>query len=192
MSLPIKLPVSARPTLTSNIFTADFNVPTLNKYDFTNVAANQNQTVLTLTGASVYIIERCCFSMTIPEGVFQESIDSAISVPRIEFTTQKTQQQLFARKQPFINYVDNLELLLFIPSDQAGDIIRASFECVLNQVAATVGIKTIKAFLQLNIYEVQNTDWIRRFFYNPSQIIGDLQLRGRPDYLMGLKDGAFS
>jgi len=178
MSLPIKLPISARPTLTSNIFTATWNNPTLNRYDFTNVAGNQDQTVIRMTGASVYVIERVNFSATIPEGVFQESIDSAISVPQLIFKTDKTDSPIFDRPQPFINFVDNLEMLLFVPGDQSDDEIQVTFQCVLNQVPATVGIVTIKAFLQLNVYEVENTDWTRRFFYNPDDTIGDLQLRG--------------
>lgn len=178
MSLPIKLPVTARPTLTSNIFTATWNVPTLNRYDFTNVAGNQNQLVLSMTGSSVYVIERVCFSTSIQEGTFQESIDSTISVPRLIFKTLKTGQQVFDRPLPFINYVDNLELLLFQPGDQSDDQIIVTFEAVLNQVPATVSVVTIKAFLQLNIYEVQNTDWIRRFFYNNARTEGDLKLRG--------------
>lgn len=185
MSLPIKLPVTARPTLTSNIFSADWGVPTVNKYDFTNVVANQDQTVLRMTGSSVYVIERVCFSTTIPEGTFQESIDSAISVPQLIFKTRKTGQQVFDRPLPFINYVDNLELLLFQPGDQSDDEIIVSFQCILDQVPATVSVNTIKAFLQLNIYEVQNTDWIRRFFYNRATAEGDLKLRG-------INDGTFA
>lgn len=192
MSLPIKLPVTARPTLTSNIFTATWNVPTLNRYDFTAVAGNANQLVLQMTSSSIYIIERCNFSMSIPEGVFQESIDSAVSVPQMIFTTQKTGQQIFPKPQPFINYVDNLELLLFVPSNQSQDEIRVSFESVLNQVAATVGIVTIKAFLQLNIYEVQNTDWISRFYNNPESIIGDLKLSGgQTPRTLGINEGTY-
>ena len=190
MSLPVKLPIRARPTITANIFTATWNNPTLNRYDFSNVAGNQNQIVLTMTGSSVYIIERVCFSMTIPEGVFQESIDSAVSVPQIKFFTRKTNQQIFARPQPFINYVDNLELLKFINSDQTNDDLLISFECLLNQVPATVGIVTIKAFLQFNIYEVQNTDWVNRYYDNPDQTIRDLRLKG-PYREPGLKEGNY-
>ena len=169
MSLPVKLPVSARPILTSNIFTANWNVPTVNKYDFTNFAGNQNQTVLRMTGSSIYVIERVCFSTTVPEGTFQESIDSAISVPQLVFKTLKTERQVFDRPLPFINYVDNLELLLYVPSDQTDDEIIVTFQAVLDQVPATVGIATIKAFLQLNIYEVQNTEWVTRFYYQPDR-----------------------
>lgn len=178
MSLPIKLPVSARPTITSNIFTSTWNNPTLNKYDFTNVAANQDQTVLAMTGSSVYVIERVCFSMTISEGNYQESIDTTISVPQLIFKTDKTEQMIFPRPQPFINYVDNLELLMFVPGNQSEDEIQVSFQCVLDQIPATVGINTIRALLQLNIYEVQNTDWIRRFFHSKNEVRGDLQMRG--------------
>jgi hypothetical protein len=193
MSLPIKLPISARPTITANIFTATWNNPTLNRYDFTNVAGNQNQIVLTMTGSSIYVIERVCFSMSIPEGVFQESIDSAINVPWLIFKTQKTNAMIFDRPQPFINYLDNLEMLLFIPGNQSQDTIIVSFEAVLNQVAATVGINTIKAFLQLNIYEVQNTDWIRRFYHNWENTIGDLGLRGKDlEKTLRINEGTFS
>ena len=191
MSLPIKLPVSARPTLTSNIFTATWNAPTINRYDFTNVVGNQNQTVLQMTGSSVYIIERVCFSMSIPEGTFQESIDSAVSVPRLIFKTRKTGQQIFDRPLPFINYVDNLELLLFVPGDQSADEIIVTFQAVLNQVPATVSLVTIKAFLQLNIYEVQNTDWIRRFYHSLERPEGDLRVRGRCGRQLGTREGTF-
>lgn len=196
MSLPIKLPVTARPTITSNIFTATWNVPTLNKYDFTSVAGNQNQNVLTLNQYSVYLIERCCFSMSIPEGVFQESIDSAASVPQVLFTTLKTGQNIFANPQPFINYVDNLELLKFVPCDQQDDEILATFQCVLDQVPATVGIVTIRCFLQLNIYEVQASDWTRRFYHSIEETRGDLELRGNTketiDRILDIGEGTFS
>jgi len=180
MSLPIKLPVTARPTLTSNIFIATWNNPTINRYDFTAVpATNANQTVLTMTGSSVYVIERVCFSTTLSEGNYQESINSTASVPQLVFKTLKTGQAIFDRPLPFINYVDNLELLLFIPSDQSEDEIQVSFQCVLNGIPATVGIVTIRAFLQLNIYEIQNTDWIRRFYHSTERPGEDLKTRGR-------------
>lgn len=163
MSLPISIPVTARPTLTGNRFTATWNVPTVARYDFTNVVANQNQTVAVMTGSSVYIIERVCFGMTIPEGVFQESIDDTISLPQIIFKTLKSGVQIIDRPLPFVNYLDNLEILIYVPSNQQNDEIQVSFECMLIQVPATVGIVTIKAFLQLNIYEVQCTEWINRF-----------------------------
>lgn len=172
------MPVTARPTLTANVFTSTFNAPTLGKYDFTNVAANQNQTVITMTSNSIYIIERVCFSMTIPEANYQESIDLTIAAPRLTFKTQKTGHQIFPKPLPFVNYLDNLELLLFVPSNQSEDKIQVTFEGVLNQVPDTVGIAEIKAMLQMNIYEVQNNDWIRRFYNNPGRTDGDLEMRG--------------
>ncbi len=195
MSLPIKLPVTARPTLTANIFTGTFNVPTVNRYNFTDVAGNQQQTVLTMTGQSVYIIERASFSMTTPEGVFQEAIDSTISVPVMKFETLKTQQLIFARKQPFINYVDNLELLLFVPSNQEDDEILVSFEAIFSQPAALVGTAVLKAFLQLNIYEVQNSSWVARFMTQNFNTGKDLSMRGNRDKsgkLQGVEIGTFS
>lgn len=178
MSLPITLPVTARPTITQNIFLSTWNNPTLNKYDFTNVAGNVDQTVLRMTGSSVYVIERVCFSLSIPEQNFQESIDSAATVPQLIFKTRKTDHQIFDRPLPFINYVDNLELLMFVPSDQSDDEIIVTFQAVLNQVPATVGIVNIRAFLQLNIYEIQNTAWVRRFYHSRDESRGDLRLRG--------------
>lgn len=194
MALPIKLPVTARPTLTSNIFTSTWNVPTIGRYDFTNVLGNQNQLVLSMTGSSIYIIERVCFSTSLDEGKFQESIDSAISVPQLLFRTQKTERQIYDRPLPFINYVDNLELLLYVPGNQSRDEIIVTFQCVLNQIPATVSTVTIKAFLQLNIYEVQNTDWIRRFYHSRGKPEGDMSVRGRgyPVSRQGLNDGTFS
>ena len=184
MGLPVKLPISARPIQTANIFTGTFNVPTVNRYDFTNVAGNQNQTVLVMTGASIYIIERVNFSMSIPEGVFQEGIDSTVSVPRLIIKTAKTDKMIFDRPLPFINFVDNLELLLFVPSDQSQDEILVTFEAVLSQVPAMGAVATIQAFLQLNVYEVQSTDWVTRFYYSPDRAHGPR--------MAGTKEGTYS
>lgn len=179
MSIPITLPVNARPTITSNIFSAVFNVPTLNRYDFTNVAGNQRQTVLRMNQNCVYVIERACFSLDIPEGEFQSAIDSTVSVPVIKFETLKTRQMIFARKQPFINYVDNLELYKFVTCDQKDDEILVSFEAVFTQTPAMIGILNLKAFLQLNIYEVQSTDWVTQFVKPKSKEGSKLRYRGR-------------
>lgn len=58
MSIINRLSSSALPKETLNIFQSTFNVPTLGVYDFTSVAANQNQVALPLQGKYVYMIER--------------------------------------------------------------------------------------------------------------------------------------
>lgn len=178
MSIPITIPVTARPTITASIFSGPFNTTTANRYDFTAAATNP-QTVLTMVANTIYLIERACFSLDIPEGHFQRAIDSNISVPRIYFRTTKTNQLIFPRPQPFINYVDNLELMKFVPCDQKDDQLQVSFEAIFFQTPALVGIPTLNAFLQLNIYEIQATDWTKQW-NGPKDFQGrDLALRGR-------------
>jgi len=177
MSIPITIPVTARPTITANIFAGPYNTTTANRYDFT-ADASSPQTVLTMVQNTVYLIERACFSLDVPEGDFQRAIDSAISVPRIYFRTTKTNQLIFPRPQPFINYVDNLELMKFVPCDQKDDQLQVSFECILFQTPALVGITSLNAYLQLNIYEIQATDWVK-YWNSPKNAQGkDLNLRG--------------
>jgi len=175
MSIPIQLPISAQVIPVSNVFTATFNTPTINRYDFA-VAANTNQVILELERQSVYIIERMAFSMDIPEAVFQSSIDVT---PRLSFTRRAPNQQEFQRAMPFVNYYKDYETYMFFNTTQSNDALRATFTGSLVQVPETVGLTEISAYVQLTIYKINDQPWVARYM-EAKEALGDgLRFRGR-------------
>ena len=176
MSLPITIPVGSWPIITANSFTASYNTPTLSKYDWA-VAANQNNTILALDEWSVYIIERLAFTCNISEGDFQDNLVKT-DLPKLQLKTKATNQQIFLTPQPFVNYFDNLELLKYFYTTQSGDELQGTFTGELNQSAATAGKATIDANVQLNIYRVTSTEWVKRFIDEKLEEGAGLQFRG--------------
>lgn len=178
MSIPLTIPVTARPFLTANTFTATFNAPTLGRYDF-NVAANQNNIVIPIRHTSVYVLERINFSASVPEGVYQEAIDPTNLLPNLQLLTTVQQVQIFPEKQPFINYVDNLSLLLFFHTTQDNDNLLATFTGQFTQPAFMVGMVTMDVYIQFNIYEINDTDWVARYHDRKLDLGRNLKFRGR-------------
>lgn len=174
MSIPIAIPVSSQVIQTKTIFTATFNNPTNNRYDF-GIAANKNVLIRKLESRSYYIIERTNFSMDISEGEFQASIDIA---PSISIKRKVPNQQIFETPFEFVNYVDNLEMYAFFNTAQNGDELQGTATGILNQIPATVGILTIKILLQFNIYKITNQHWIAHFDSAKNNLGAGLALRG--------------
>jgi len=159
MSIPITLPVGAKVRVTENRFTSTFNVPTVNRYDF-GTAVNVDVPILRMDPNTVYILERLNFSMNIPEGIFQDSIDE---VTKLRVRKKSTRQLVWQNPTPFINYVKNLELYNFVETDQEDDFLIGTFVGKLIQVPETVGKIIITAFVQFNIYEIDSTEWNNYF-----------------------------
>lgn len=178
MSIPLKIPINSQPSITGNIFSAAFNVPTLNRYDFTNTAANQNVNVLQLEKWAVYVIERINFAANIPQGEYLEAIDTAGGLPDFQLSTTASNQQIFPNRQPLINYVDNLEVIQVFRTQQDNDFLRVSFRGLFAQTAALVGVGTLYAFLQMNIYKIQDVEWIQKFYGQKTGMIEDYHLKG--------------
>jgi hypothetical protein len=166
MSIIKTIPQSSRYIQVDAIFTATFNNPTLNKYDF-GIAANTNVVMLEpLTPTSIYIIDRYSFSANIAEGVFLESIDT---IPTAQYKLRINPLQIYQKPIPCINYVDNAESIAYFYSklgakEQASrDAFTVDFRGVLNQVPATVGQPTIKALLSVSLYEIIDKNFTQQF-----------------------------
>lgn len=175
MSLPVIMPKGAKPILTDNEFTSTFNNPALGQYSF-NVAANRNQVALVFNGHAKYWIMSCSFSLNCKESDFQTAIGSNGS-PTVTFKTRKTGTNIFTKSQPFNNFIDNMELSFPIESNQSGDALLLDFFCILDQPAGLFGQVNLSAFLQLNIYQISDSDWVRDF-EEPSRGLGDVKMRG--------------
>lgn len=161
MSIHIEIPVDSKPIVTANSFTATFNAPTINRYDW-GVAANLNNLVINLDQWSVYVIERVNFSMTVSESAYQEALIGGTE-PAISLKYQSNNQVIFLTPQPFINYVDNLELLQYFWTTQNNDALLADFTGVIAQSAAMGAPATIDALISFNIYRVISHRWVKNF-----------------------------
>lgn len=161
MSLVNSIPVNSIPIQTETSFEAEFSNPTLNKYNF-SVPANNNVPVLTLRKNSVYYIDRLNFSCDADEGDFKKSIDRNNPLILI-LKTLKTNKPIYPQPLPFINYVDNLEFQFYFDTGQSNDELQATFQGQLFQAPGLVGDMFISALVQMNIYQVTDTNWLKNY-----------------------------
>lgn len=182
MSISLHLPPATIPIQTETRFEANFNAPTVNRYDF-NTSANTGVEVLELFRGSIYVLERINFSLDIDEADFKKSIptdQTNVEVPTLSLRHFKRNQQIWQKPIPFINYVDNLEIVSYVLAAESNDKVIANFRGQLVQVAGTTGDATITAQVQLNWYQVTDTGWYQKFLDTKSQLnLGEHLMRGR-------------
>lgn len=159
MSLILQLPPGSQFYQPLIRFTATFGIPLLGGYDW-NVVANTGVPFQLIRKNQLYIIERYSFSATVPEGDFFQAVQTvptlSIRIPR------ETDKQIYPTPIPLVNYVDGLETLIYAYGNEDQQL-QATFRGQLTQTAALVGVPTVTAQVQFNIYEVKNKDWIENF-----------------------------
>jgi len=173
MSVYFQIPQTARFIPTSNVFSATFNAPALGQYDF-GIAANRGQEVIPLQPNTVYLIERMRAAGTVEEGAYFESV---ATLPTVIITRSIRDERVYSRPIPLNTYSDGWEVAAWVTSDKIGELLTMTFTGVLNQVAATVGVLTIKVNISLSIFAVDSA-WFTAHFRNQlSPTIGQ-SLRG--------------
>lgn len=161
MAVAKTIPKDSRFIQSLNLFNATFNVPALGQYSF-NVPANTGQIVFPITKTSVFFIERYSFSCNIPEGAYLENIIAA-NVPVFRLRRQADGLVIYKKPLPCVNYIDNAEAIVFFNSDNEFDNLIADFTGILNQSAALVGVPVVTAQVTLNLYEIVESEWIRKY-----------------------------
>lgn len=177
MSLILQLPPGTQFYQPLTRFTANFNAPLVGGYDW-ELAGNTGVTLQEIRRNHLYLIERYSFSATIAEGTF---FDNVLTVPTLQVRIpSETNRMIYPNPIPLVNYIDGLETLIYAYSDQDQELT-ATFRGQLSQGAALVGVTSIVAQVQFNIYEVKNKDWIENFLGKTrgGQVPG-LVLSGRP------------
>lgn len=176
MSLILQLPPFSQFYQPLVRFTATFNAPLAGGYDW-NIAGNTSVPFQLIRKNQLYLIERYSFSATIPEGDF---LGAVLTVPTLSVRIpRETDRQIYPTPIPLVNYIDGLETLIYAYSNEDQQL-QATFRGQLSQTPPLVGIPTITAQVQFNIYEVKNKDWIENFFARTQggQAVG-LVLSGR-------------
>ncbi len=173
MSVTTTLPVDSKYHRKVIDFLATFNVPTLTKFDF-DIPANQNIEFLTLPKNSLFIIDTMSFSMTIPEDFFQEARDI---VPLLTIRKKANGENISITGHPIVTYLRQLPSLIFVYSS-TNDKLTASLIGTLDQTANLIGINTITASAQFNIYRVKNNIYLKRFLDPTTDLGATLKMRG--------------
>lgn len=162
MSISISIPNNSQPIWTANIFTAAFNVPTLNRYDFTNTVANQNQISFQLLNKALYYIDRIAFSSNIPVEVFQQALIGA-SLPFVSIKKSRDNQQIYLRQLNFLQFYEGLELNCHFYTNQVPDQLLLTFGGVFLQPGPIAGLPALSCFVQLSIYEITDIDFLNKW-----------------------------
>ncbi len=158
MSLIVQLPPGTQFYQPVVRFTATFNAPLVGGYDF-NVPGNTDVPIQVVARNHLYLLERYSFSATINEGAF---LDNVSTVPTLAVRLPKENRLIHPNPIPLVNYVDGLEAMMYAFGDQLQNLV-GTFRGQLTQAGALVGVNTITAQVQFNIYEIKNLNWINNF-----------------------------
>lgn len=145
-------------------FAANFNNPTVNKYDFTN-GNNTRINLLPVKGDMLYLFYKRSFSGSMDEGVFLEAINQVAGVPTTKFhitVPSQTNRVITRGKIALANYEDNADTFYFAYTER-DDTLQITFEGILDQPIELIGKATIYTQLQFSVYEIRNVDWINNF-----------------------------
>ena len=151
MSLQFNIPHTAKFDSPSIVFTAALNV---GQYDFSG-SANTFK-LFPLERNSVYLIERMAIGGNISNEIYFNSI---LTTPLLTFTKSITQENVYKRSIPIVNYYPDRQATTFVHSDKAGDSLLVNLSGVLDQIAETVGKNSISIFLTLSVYEIALKDY---------------------------------
>lgn len=168
MSFVFQIPKTSQYIQTSNTFSAAFNVPTLGLYDF-NVAGNQNQTVIPLNPNSIYLLNKVTIGGTIPQETYLFNI---VTLPLITLNYKKEKQRIYQKPIPVVQFVDGLEAIAWLWTDQSDDDLEMSIKPgQLSQDAFLVGVTPIKINVSLSLFEISDNGFVQDF-KNPNNLTG--------------------
>lgn len=152
MSIIYQIPQQSRYIATSTIFSATFNAITPGRYDF-NSPGNQNVNVQELEPGVVYLVERMSTGANLSEADFLASI---VDFPTLTIKRSISNQIVYKKPFPIVNYADGIETATFIHSDKGGDNLTLSLVGSLLQLPSMVGIAEVKLQISLSIYAIDS------------------------------------
>ena len=172
MSIVKKIPDGSRLMIVGGVFSADFNVPTIGRYNFTdaqNGSSNfRNRGVdlgIELVPGSLYYADKLSFSANVAESDFLESIDLTDNenIPRFYMRTSGDLKSVYAYSSRVFKYYENFEIGQFFFNSNVKNNLLADFSAKLKQNANMVGVGTLFAQLSMSIYEIYDTDFIKEW-----------------------------
>jgi hypothetical protein len=169
MAIVKQIPDGSRLMIIGGVFSADFNVPTVGRYDFTNAqdaGSNfRNRGVdlgIELVPGSLCYADKLSFSANVAENDFLECIDLSDNenIPRFYMRTSGDLKSVYAYSSRVFKYYENFEIGQYFFNSNVKNNLLADFSAKFKQNANLVGVGTIFAQLSMSIYEIYDTDFI--------------------------------
>ena len=157
--IPFIIPRKSNPVFPSVGFAATFNVPTLGKYNF-GTALNAGVVVMSMKRNSLYLIDTFTVGGTVDEFIYTNALNE---IPTIKFFRSKSNFPAYERAVLLPGYLKGAQFPLWVMSDQIDENLTVTCTGILNQTADLVGIPSIGINVSFIIYEITETDFIRRF-----------------------------
>lgn len=165
MGLISQLPKGSTPLVTFNRFTATFNTPTLGAYDF-RIPANQRQfSQLKMQNQYYYRIDKLYYTVTIPEAEYTTAINV---MPQIRLRFSQSDWNVYPNPISLALFFQGLDLNYWFHNNKGNQNLQMSFNGVLNQTPAMVGITELIATVVLVLYEVSSLEAVGEL-RSPSQ-----------------------
>lgn len=162
MSLIHTLPKTAKPLVTRNIFTANFNAPTVGVYDF-GIAGNSLQTILKLAGNVVYFIDKIDVGATMADGTYLQA-QNVLSLLSLRMALKKTKKTIPDNPIPLVNLFQGKELgLYFQTHSKESDDLVGSIVGQLLQPAALIGVPTVSISISMQMYFVADPAFTKSY-----------------------------
>lgn len=170
MSIISKIPDNSRAHYPVAVFTSD-NLDINSDYNF-GIAGNAGVTIFdNVQAGSIYLIERVAFFANVAESDWLSGMKTGVDLPRISLAFSRAGgASIFADPFRCCNYVNNNEQLIYFRSTQKNDTLLATMIGKVAQVAGEVGRLTLRAELNLTVYEVTDRRWITLFEQDPSHL----------------------
>jgi len=156
------LPPKARYIASQNVFYAPFT----GQYDF-NIAANKNQVVIKTVPGVMYFIDNYAFAGNITQ---EDFLTAVLVTPTMKLTRLNDQDNIFNQTIPLNQYAADKPATVFIGSNKGNDSLLLTFNGVLSQTAALVGVDPVIFTLSLAIYAIDDNQYNKEFMdrLNPS------------------------
>lgn len=169
MAIIKNIPDGSRLMIVGGVFSADFNVPTVGRYDFTeskNAGGDyRNRKVslgIELNPGALYYADKLSFNCNISESDFLETIDlsSEENIPKFYMRTSVDLKSVYAYSARIFKFYENFEIGQYFFNSNVKNYLLADFSAKLKQNANLVGVGTISAQLSMSIYEIVDTKFI--------------------------------
>lgn len=169
-----QIPHTARYIPTVSRFGADFNVPTVGKYNF-GVDANKNVLVEKMLPGTVYLIDRISIGGDIGEGVFLDAIDT---LPILTLKKSLTKEIVYKKSMPIVQYIDDQDIIAWVKTDKSNENLTLDLTGILNQTTALIGELRVELFVSYSLYAIESSVFEYWFKNTLSNQVGE-QVRGK-------------
>jgi len=151
------LPRKIRYIPASAIFTAQFNTPTIGKYNFNG---QQKIFVEKLLPNTVYLIDAFSIAGTVASEDYLSAIES---IPLLNLRKTLNDENIFDVPMQIQNYSTDRQIVHFFKTGLSNCGLAANLTGKLNQIAAFIGILTISLSINFSLHAIDTSDFEKTY-----------------------------